>query len=94
MKKTAKELHGQLKDFEENWKRELLNDEAYQKLRELKIQKEEEVAEEIAKLYQLVEKLPPKMWETKIETEEGQIRLQIQPEMKVYLNGKEEKRRA
>ncbi len=42
MKKTVKEMRGQIKDFETDWKAELHKDESYQKLVEMKVEKEEE----------------------------------------------------
>lgn len=94
LKKTAKEMRAQLKDFEDSWKAELHKDDSYQELVELKMEKEEHVADRVAELYEFVRKLPAKAWETNMDTENGPVRIQIQPDMRVYLNGKEEKRRA
>lgn len=93
MKKTAKEMRAQIREFEDNWKSELHEDADYQKLVEMKIDKEEEIANLVAELYQHVGKLPAKAWETNMDTENGPVRVQVQPEMRVYLNGKEEKKR-
>ncbi len=93
MKKTVKEMRGQIREFEDNWKAELNKDSDYQKLIEMKVEKEEEAANLVAEMYHLVKKLPPKAWETNMDTEDGPVRVQVQPEMRVYLNGKEEKKR-
>ncbi|MDP2624859.1 MAG: hypothetical protein Q8P27_01605 [Candidatus Peregrinibacteria bacterium] len=93
MKKTAKEMKEQVKDFEENWNRELRQDEDYKKLIEMQMEKDEDIANRMAELYDFVRQLPQKLWETNMDTEEGPVRVQIQPEMRVYLNGREEKRR-
>lgn len=94
MKKTVKEMRGQIRDFEVNWKAELHKDSDYQKLVEMKVEKEEEAANLVAEMYHIVKQLPPKAWETNMDTENGPVRVQVQPEMTVYLNGKEEKKRA
>lgn len=94
LKKNAKELKAQVKEFEENWERELLQDESYKKLRELKTEKEEEVATKNEELFKFIAQLPPKAFELNLDTEDGPVRVQVQPEMRVYLNGKEEKKRA
>ncbi len=93
LKKSAKEMRAQVREFEDNWKAELHEDEDYKKLIELKIEKEEEIANRVAELYHLVGQLPAKAWETNMDTEDGPVRVQVQPEMRVYLNGKEEKKR-
>ena len=94
LKKSAKELRAQVKEFEENWKQELHQDENYKQLIEMKVEKEEEIADRVAELYHLVAKLPPKAWETNMDTDDGPVRIQVQPQMTVYLNGKEEKKRS
>ena len=94
MKKAAKEMRAQVRDFEIQWKQELNKDTSYQKLVEVKMDQEEKIADRVAELYQLVSKLPAKMWETNMDSDNGPVRIQVQPEMRVYLNGREEKRRA
>ena len=59
----------------------------------MQIKKEEEIAQLNAKLFEVVGELPPKFFQMNVETEEGPVRVQIQPEMRLYLNGKEEKKR-
>ena len=93
LKKSAKELKAQVKDFEENWERELMQDESYQKLRELKMEKEEAIADKSEELFRYIAQLPPKAFEISMDTEDGPVRVQVQPEMRVYLNGREEKKR-
>lgn len=93
LKKAFRDLKAQVKDVEERWMQDLLKDEQYVKLREMKMKKEEEVAIMNQKLFELIAQLPPKFFQMNMETEEGPVRVQIQPEMRVYLNGKEEKKR-
>ncbi len=93
LKKAYKDLKEQVKGFEEKWTQELLQDEQYKQLAEMKMKKEEDVALANQKLFELIAQLPAKPFEMKLEMEEGTVRIQIQPEMRVYLNGREEKRR-
>ncbi len=93
LEKALKDLKKQVKDFKDKWMLEMQSDENYNKLREIKIKKDEEIAEANEKLFELISKLPPKPIEMKMDTEEGPVRIQIMPEMKLYLNGREEKRR-
>jgi len=94
LKAAHKDLRGQLKDMEDDWEEQLKKDEYYNKLRELKIKKEEDLAHASKVLFDAVEKLPAKAVVIKMETEAGPVAVNIQPEMKVYVNGKEEKKRA
>ena len=94
LKKAYKDMHEQVKELEDQSMKELLSDASYQKLRELKMQTEEEIANANKKLFDLLAQLPPRPWDTHLDTENGQIRVQVRPEMRLYLNGKEEKKRA
>lgn len=94
LKKAYKDMREQVKEMEDQSMKELLSDASYIKLKELKMQTEEEVAHANKKLFDLVGQLPPRPWDTHLDTENGQIRVQIRPEMRIYLNGKEEKKRA
>jgi len=94
LKKTYKDLKVQLKDLEEQWMLELMRDASYVKLKEMKVKKEEEIALENQKLFKLIAELPPKFFQMNVETEDGPIKFEVHPEMRVYLNGKEEKKRA
>lgn len=92
--KTAyKDLKSQVKDMEEDWERQLMRDESYLKLLKMREEKDEEIAKANAKLFELIGKLPPKPFEMDMESEDGNILIQITPEMRIYLNGKEEKKR-
>jgi CRISPR/Cas system CSM-associated protein Csm4 (group 5 of RAMP superfamily) len=91
--KTFKDLKFQVKDLEEQWMLQLMRDEQYAKLKEMKVKKDEEIAQANAKLFDAVGKLPPKFFQMNVETEEGPVRVEVRPAMQVYLNGKEEKKR-
>lgn len=92
LKKTLKDLRSDKKIVEDEHMEELHADDHYNKLRELKMQKEEEMAQFSEKLMKLLEKLPPKPFEMTMETDAGPVRVQVQPEMKMYLNGREYKK--
>lgn len=91
--KALKDLKKQVKDFKEQWMLEMQSDENYNKLREIKIAKEEEVADAIGKLFEMISKLPQKPVDMNMDSDQGPVRVQIMPEMRLYLNGREERRR-
>lgn len=93
LKSAYKGLRGQIKDMEDDHEEELKKDEYYNKLRELLQKKEEDFANANKSLFEAVSKLPVKYVQMKLETEFGPVNIQIQPEMRVYVNGKEEKKR-
>lgn len=93
LKRGYNEFRKQKKDAEENWEQELAGDDDYQKMREIKVKKEEEIAEINEKLFSAIGTLPPKPFMMNLELEAGNVKVQIIPEMRLYLNGKEEKKR-
>ncbi|MCC6643164.1 hypothetical protein IT411_00260 [Candidatus Peregrinibacteria bacterium] len=93
LEKAFKDLKKQVKEFKEEWMREMQSDEHYNKLREMKISKEEDIAEANEKLFKLISQLPQKAVDMNMETEQGPIRIQIMPEMRLYLNGREERKK-
>ena len=93
LEKAFKDLKKQVKEFKDEWMREMQTDEHYNKLREMKISKEEEIAEANEKLFKIISQLPQKPVDINFETEQGPIRVQIMPEMRLYLNGREERKK-
>ena len=93
LKKSLADLKKQVKDFEDDYNESLKKDSFYNQLREMKLKAEEEIALANEKLFSLVEELPQKFFEMDVDLEAGRVKVQIQPEMRVYLNGKEEKKR-
>lgn len=93
LEKAFKDLKKQVKEFKDEWMREMQTDEHYNKLREMKISKEEEIAEANEKLFKIISQLPQKPVDINLETEQGPIRVQIMPEMRLYLNGREERKK-
>jgi len=94
LKVSYREMRLQIKGMEEDLVSELQQDESYNQLRELKVKTEEDLALANEKLFQAIAKLPQKPFDMSLETEEGPLKVQVQPEMRVYINGKEEKKRA
>ena len=94
LKIQTKEMKGQMKDMENEHLEELKSDETYDKLREMRLKAEEDLAHSSEDLFMALSKLPQKSFEMSLETEVGTLRVQVQPEMRVYVNGKEEKKKA
>lgn len=93
LKDAYKDLRGQIKDTEEAWEKELMEDGAYVQLLKDKEAKDEEVAKANAKLFELIAKLPQKPFKMDMKSPDGNVLIQIHPEMRIFLNGREEKRR-
>lgn len=91
LKDGYKDLRKQIKEFEDDYLEDLYKDESYKQLLERKIQLEEHIAHEKEELAKHLSTLPQKAHQMKVDTEAGPINVQIQPEMKVYINGKEER---
>ena len=94
LKGSLQNLKKQVKDMEEEWMNELKQEEGYGKLKEMVSNKEEEIARANQSLFKHIAELPQKPFQMKVENEVGPMQVDIMPEMRLYLNGKEEKRRA
>lgn len=92
LKRSYKDLRMQVKDFEDNALSDLHTDASYKQLIEMKIKTEEELALAKEALFKAIASLPQKPFNMNLETEEGFLKVQVQPEMRVYINGKEEKK--
>ncbi len=93
LKKAAKDLRAQVKDMDDEHKENLKSDSFYNQLRELQLKTEEDLAQMNSKLFELIDELPKKFFEMNVDIDQGRVKVQVQPEMKVFVNGKEEKRR-
>lgn len=93
LKRTLKDLKLQVKGFEDDVIQELHEDDHYNKLREMRMKGEEDLAKATERLFKFVAELPQKAISMDMETEDGPVKVNIQPEMKVFVNGREEKRR-
>lgn len=93
LKKQIKGLNKQAKQLQMDFEKELHTSDDYNALIELKNSTEEKFANKFGELQKLVAKLPPNVpVQLSIETDLGKMLANINPEMKVYVNGKEEKR--
>ena len=88
LKKAYHNLKTQIQDIEAQFQKDLLDDNNYQTLREMKIKQGEKIAVLNERLQKLIGELPMKLLTIEIDTDLGPVRVQINPEMKVYLNGK------
>jgi (p)ppGpp synthase/HD superfamily hydrolase len=91
MKGKVKDLRGQVKDMEEQHATELRTTELYQNLLEARVAKEEEVGKLSEEISKTLTKLPRRHFSMDVETENGVIKLEAQPELKLYWGGREMK---
>jgi hypothetical protein len=92
LKKAYKEMKAQFKEYEEEELRDLKTDASYVKLIEMQMKAEEDIANAKIKLFEAISKMPQKFFEMSLETEAGPVKVQIVPDMRVFMNGKEEKK--
>lgn len=93
LKKAYKDMRAQFKEYEEEELRDLRNDPHYAKLLELQMKAEEDIANARQKLFEALAKLPPKFFEMSLDMGNGPIKVQVVPDMRIFLNGKEEKKK-
>lgn len=93
LKSALKDLKQQVKSFEEDFLQQLKKEESYAKLRELKMKAEEDLANANQKLFKALGQLPPKAFEMSVDLEVGPVKVQVIPDMRIFLNGREEKKR-
>jgi hypothetical protein len=92
LKKQIKGLNKQAQQMQIDWEKDLKSSDDYNALLELKRKSEEKFAQKHGELQKLVAQLPHAPIQLSIETELGKMMVNVNPEMKVYVNGKEEKR--
>ncbi|MFA6917798.1 MAG: hypothetical protein WC285_03105 [Candidatus Gracilibacteria bacterium] len=93
LKKACKEMKAQFKEYEEDELRDLRKDPHYGKLLELQMKAEEDIANARQKLFEALAKMPQKFFEMSLEMGAGPVKVQIVPDMRIFLNGKEEKKK-
>lgn len=93
IKRVFNDLKKQKKDAEDIFLKDLAGDKDYRETRKLKVKKEEEIAELNQKLFAAISTLPPKPFMMNVEMEAGPVKIRIMPEMRLYINGREEKKR-
>ncbi|MDX9971051.1 MAG: hypothetical protein RBS56_04070 [Candidatus Gracilibacteria bacterium] len=93
LKRAHKQMKEQVKEFEDNYLSGLSSDEHYNKLRELKIAEEEDIAKLNENLFKKLAELPPKPFTMEVTLDEMPVKIQVMPDMRLFVNGKEEKKR-
>ena len=88
-----KDMRMQVKDYEEEQLTDLRQTDFYNQLRELKMKAEEDLAHAREQLFKLLAQAPMKPFEMQMKGEEGLTRIQAIPEMKIFVNGKEVKKK-
>ncbi|NIA02135.1 MAG: hypothetical protein GWP15_02015 [Nitrospirae bacterium] len=89
LKRGLKEMRLQVKDMEEDALEDLQKSEFYNELREMRLKAEEGLAQEREKLFKLLEEVPLKPFEIDVKEEEGLMKIQAAPSMRIFVNGKE-----
>lgn len=89
LKRGLKEMRLQVKDLEDDALEDLQKSEFYNELRELRLKAEEGLAQERENLFKLLEQLPLKPFEIDVKDEEGMVKIQATPVMRIFVNGKE-----
>jgi len=92
LKIGLKQMRIEVKEFEEDHLQDLKESDFYNQLRENKMKAEEELAHAKEKLFKLLEKVPLKPFKIDAKEEEGPVKIEALPEMKVFVNGKEIKK--
>ena len=93
LKNAYKQMKAQLKDVEEEKLGELRKTDFFAKLRELQLKATEDLALAREKLFALLEQLPFKPFEMDLKEEDSFTKVQALPEMRIFLNGKEIKKK-
>ncbi len=93
LKKKIKILRQDMKQMESDHESDLASDNAFIALKELKMKQEEELANLKAKFNKLIAQMPfpYQQMQLKFESDEGLVNVMMCPQMKLFLNGKEEK---
>jgi CRISPR/Cas system CSM-associated protein Csm4 (group 5 of RAMP superfamily) len=92
MKSGLRDMRLQVKDFEGDYLEDLKKSDFYNQLREMQLKAEEELAHAREKLFDQLEKLPLKPFEMDMNEEEGMVKIQALPELRIFVNGKEVKK--
>lgn len=93
LKSGLRDMKLQVKDFEEEQLADLQKSDFYNELRQLRLKAEEELAESKDKLFKFLAQVPLKPFDLDLKDEEGFTKIQAIPEMRVYVNGKEIKKK-
>lgn len=91
LKKTLRDLKTQVKDYEENYTRELAQMPDYQKLKELLVLKEEEIGSKRETLFKELAQMPQKFAKFEVALGDEKAQIELLPALRLFLNGKEER---
>ena len=94
LKSALKDLRTQVKDREDEHLQALQSDNMYNELRTMKMQAEEELAQAKEKLFKLLAEVPLKPFEMDMSDGDAFMKVQALPEMRLFVNGKEVKKKA
>ncbi len=89
LKRGLKEMRLQVKDLEDEALEDLQKSEFYNELRDLRLKAEEGLAQERENLFKLLGEVPLKPFEIDVKDEEGMVKIQAAPAMRIFVNGKE-----
>ena len=92
LKRALKQLKEDVKYMEEEHLDDLRSSDFYGQLREAQLGAEEKVANKREELFKLLDQLPMKAFEMSVDdSEEGPVKIQAHPQLRVFVNGKEVK---
>lgn len=89
LKRGLKEMRLQVKDMEDEALEDLQKSEFYNELREMRLKAEEELGQARENLFKLLGQVPMKPFEIDVKEEEGLMKIQAAPAMRIFVNGKE-----
>ncbi|MFH1533840.1 MAG: hypothetical protein ABID64_02820 [Nitrospirota bacterium] len=89
LKRGLKDMRLQVKDMEDEALEDLKESEFYNELREIRLKAEEDLANGRKKLFDLLQTVPMKPFEIDVKEEEGLMKIQAAPSMRIFVNGKE-----
>lgn len=93
LKAGLKSMRMQVKEYEEEQLADLEQSDFYNELRELRMKAEEKLAHAREGLFKLLAQVPLKPFEMDMKDEESFMKIQAVPEMRIYVNGKEVKKK-
>lgn len=89
--KALKDFKKQVKEYKEDYIRQLQEMADYKQLLELKVKKEEEIGEKREELFKQMAGLPKEFSSFEIEMNDDIAKVELFPMMRLFVNGKEEK---
>lgn len=93
LKTGLRDMRLQVKEFEDEQLEDLKQSDFYNELRELRLKAEEDLAQAKEQLFKLLAQVPMKPFDMEMKDEESFTKIQAVPEMRLYVNGKEVKKK-